>query len=131
MKRHHKIKLGDTELRLSLSFKTSLNIMEEVASPTHIVESVLKGYVAEKAGQDFEGEFTFNERNSVRIIELGNAEFEGMPFNEIGELAMEGNFLHFYGEVLGYLNEMVLGRSKETADVEASEPVGEQGGQSS
>ena len=48
-----------------------------------------------------------------------------------GELAMEGNFLHFYGEVLGYLNEMVLGRSKETADVEASEPVGEQGGQSS
>ena len=131
MKRHHKIKLGDTELRLSLSFKTSLTIMEEVESPTKIVESVLKGYVAERNGHEYEGEFAFNERNSVRIIELGNAEFEGKSFDEIGELAMEGNFLHFYGEVLGYLNEMVLGRSKEAEDLEATDTPGEQPGQSS
>lgn len=131
MKRHHKINIGGTELRLSLSFKTSLAIMEEVESPTKIVESVLKGYVAEKAGEEYSDEFGFNERNSVRIIELGNAEFEGKSFDEIGELAMEGNFLHFYGEVLGYLNEMVLGRSKETEDLEASDAPGEQLGQSS
>lgn len=131
MKRHHKIKLGDTELRLSLSFKTSLTIMDEIASPTKIVESVLRGYQAEKHGQEYDGEFVFNERNSVRIMEIGNAEFEGKSFDEIGELAMEGNFLHFYGEVLGYLNEMVLGRSKETADVEGDQAPGEQLGQSS
>lgn len=131
MKRHHKIKIGGTELRLSLSFKTSLAIMEEVESPTKIVESVLKGYVAEKAGKEYEGEFGFNERNSVRIVELGNADYEGMSFDEIGELAMEGNFLHFYGEVLGYLNEMVIGRSKETEDLEASDAPGEQRGQRS
>lgn len=131
MKRHHKIKLGDTELRLSLSFKTSLTIMDEIASPTKIVESVLRGYQAEKLGQEYNGEFVFDERNSVRIMEIGNAEFEGKSFDEIGELAMEGNFLHFYGEVLGYLNEMVLGRSKETADVEVEQEPGEQPGQSS
>lgn len=131
MKRHHKIKLGDTELRLSLSFKTSLTIMDEVESPTKIVESILRGYQAEKLGQEYDGEFVFNERNSVRIMEIGNAEFEGKSFDEIGELAMEGNFLHFYGEVLGYLNEMVLGRSKETSDVEVEQKPGEQPGQSS
>ena len=131
MNRHHKIKLGDTELRLSLSFKTSLTIMDEIASPTKIVESVLRGYQAEKLGQEYDGEFVFNERNSVRIMEIGNAEFEGKSFDEIGELAMEGNFLHFYGEVLGYLNEMVLGRSKETSDVEVEQKPGEQPGQSS
>lgn len=131
MKRHHKIKLGDTELRLSLSFKTSLTIMDEIASPTKIVESILRGYQAEKLGQEYDGEFVFNERNSVRIMEIGNAEFEGKSFDEIGELAMEGNFLHFYGEVLGYLNEMVLGRSKETSDVEVEQKPGEQPGQSS
>jgi hypothetical protein len=131
MKRHHKIKLGDTELRLSLSFKTSLTIMDEIASPTKIVESILRGYQAEKLGQEYDGEFVFNERNSVRIMEIGNAEFEGKSFDEIGELAMEGNFLHFYGEVLGYLNEMVLGRSQETSDVEVEQKPGEQPGQSS
>ena len=131
MKRHHKVKLGDTELRLSLSFKTSLTIMDEVESPTKIVESILRGYQAEKLGQEYDGEFVFNERNSVRIMEIGNAEFEGKSFDEIGELAMEGNFLHFYGEVLGYLNEMVLGRSKETSDVEVEQKPGEQPGQSS
>lgn len=131
MKRHHKVKLGDTELRLSLSFKTSLTIMDEVESPTKIVESILRGYQAEKLGQEYDGEFVFDERNSVRIMEIGNAEFEGKSFDEIGELAMEGNFLHFYGEVLGYLNEMVLGRSKETADVEVEQEPGEQPGQSS
>ena len=131
MKRHHKIKLGDTELRLSLSFKTSLTIMDEIASPTKIVESILRGYQAEKLGQEYDGEFVFDERNSVRIMEIGNAEFEGKSFDEIGELAMEGNFLHFYGEVLGYLNEIVLGRSKETSDVEVEQKPGEQPGQSS
>lgn len=131
MKRHHKIKLGDTELRLSLSFKTSLTIMDEIASPTKIVESVLRGYQAEQLGREYDGEFVFDERNSVQIIEIGNAEFEGKSFDEIGELVMQGNFLHFYGEVLGYLNEMVLGRSKETSDVEVEQKPGEQPGQSS
>lgn len=131
MKRHHKLELGGKQLTLSLSFATSLKIMDEVDSPTKIVESVLKGYVAERNGGEYAGEFTFNERNSVRIIEIANEPHEGLSFDEIGELAMQGNFLHFYGEVLGYLNEMVLGRSTETADVEAAPSKEKPDGQTS
>lgn len=131
MKRHHKLELGGKQLTLSLSFATSLKIMDEVESPTKIVESVLKGYVAERNGEEYEGEFIFNERNSVRIIEIANEPHEALSFDEIGELAMQGNFLHFYGGVLGYLNEMVIGRSKETADEEAAPAEEKPDGQTS
>lgn len=131
MKRHYTMTLGERDLKLSLSFKTSLAIMEEVESPTKIVESVLRGFYAEKNGEEYEGEFVFNERNSVRIVELANAEYQGLDFDEIGELAIQGNFLHFYGEVLGYLNELVMGRSKETAEVEAQDTPEKLDGQSS
>lgn len=113
MKRSHTITLGETQLELSLSFKTSLEIMDKVESPTTIVESILRGYTAERRGEEYSGEFRFNERNSVRIIEIANAPFQGLSFDDIGELAMQDNFLNFYGLVLEYLNELVLGRGKE------------------
>lgn len=131
MKRHHKIKIGNVELTLALSFKASLEIMEQVESPTKIVESILMGHLAHKAGQEYEGEFEFNERNSVQIVTIGNADFEGLSFEDIGQLAMEDGFISFYSTVLNYLNEMVMGRSKETDEVEAAEPAEKPDGQSS
>lgn len=131
MKRHYVMKLGERELKLSLSFQTSLDIMDEVESPTKIVESVLQGYLAERNGVEYDGEFSFNERNSVKIVELANKPFQGLSFDEIGELAMEGNFLHFYGEVLAYLNELVIGRSPEAEDTEVAETPEKSDGQSS
>lgn len=132
MKRYHKMTLGDRTLKLSLSFGTSLKILDEVASPTQIVESVLKGYQAMAQGNFYEGEFVFNERNSVQIVYLANREFDNLEHEEIGAIAIEVGFLNFYGEVLTYLNELVMGRSKEVEEPkEEDEPAEKLSGQSS
>ena len=116
MKRNQKVEVGGKKLTLSLSFGTSLKILDEVASPSYIVESVLRGYFAEKAGESYEAEFVFNERNSTQIIHIANEDHEGLSFDEIGELASEETFIKFYGIVIGYLNELVMGRSKEAGE---------------
>jgi len=113
MKRHHSITLGGKALTLSLSFRTSLNIREQVASPSFIVETLLNNYQAAQDGRPLASEFEFNEENAVQILTLANAEFEALSFDEMGELAIEEGFLATYGAVVSYLREMVLGRSKE------------------
>lgn len=112
MKRNHKITLGGKTLTLSVSFATSLDILDTVESPSKIVESIMQGVAAERRGETYESEFTFTERNSVKIIELANKPYEGLTFEEIGELVMEDNILKFYGQVLDYLIELTMGRSR-------------------
>lgn len=113
MKRYHLMKLGDKQLKLSLSFGTSLEIMEEVASPSMIIEGIMQGMLAARDGREYEAEFQFNERNAVKIIEIASRPYDGLSFDEVGNLAVSEGFLNFYGHVTNYLTEMVMGRSKE------------------
>lgn len=113
MKTEHKLKLGGRDLRLSLSFGTSLKLLDEVGSPSAIVEDFIRGYAYEREGKAYEGRFDLNERNAVQILHIANADCEGLSFDEIGELVMDDGIVVTYQKVFGYLNDLVMGRSRE------------------
>lgn len=117
MKREHKVSIGGRELRLSLSFGTSLKLLDEVGSPSAIVEDILKGYEAERKGETFVPTYKLNERMAAKVLEIGNAEHEGLSFNEIGELVMEHGVIDSYRAVFAYLNEIIIGRATEAPEV--------------
>lgn len=124
MKREHKTEIGGRTLTLSLSFGTSLKLLDEVGSPSAIVEDFIRGYTAERKGQEHAARFELNERNAVQILHIGNADYEGLSFDEMGELVMEDGIVVAYQKVFAYLNDLVLGRSKE-ADKGAEVASGE------
>lgn len=114
MKRHHKIELAGEELTLSLSFKTSLDIADEVASPSFIVEELTRMVMAQEEGDaPYTPAFRFNERNVVQILTIANKPHENLGFETIGELAAQHGFILVFSETLAYLQEMVIGRSTE------------------
>lgn len=113
MQRHHSITLGGQELTLSLSFETSLKLMEKVASPSFIVETLLTNYNNALEGKPVTKEFEFNERNAVQILEIANEPHECLSFKQMGKLVAAEGFLPSYGKIVGYLQEMVMGKSEE------------------
>lgn len=125
MKRYHKTTLAGEELTLSLSYKTSLEIMDEVQSPSTIIETILYNYAASLDGKELSSEFRFNERNAVKILALANKPHEALGEDYIGNLAIQEGFTGTYAKVLRYLQEMVMGRSKEMPAVENKEPSAE------
>lgn len=113
MKRYHKATLGDTELTLSLSFKTSLEIKDRVASPTLIFEECLAAYDAASSGEKREDpKFAFDESKVATILAIANEPHENLGFDEIGELVMEHGIYNSYGLTINYISELVQGRSK-------------------
>lgn len=121
MKRHHKIELAGEELTLSLSFQTSLDIADAVASPAFIVEELTRMVMAQEAGDaPYNPGFRFNERNVVQILAIANKPHENLGFNAIGDLAAQHGFILVFSEALAYLQEMVIGRSTEMEPSEGS-----------
>jgi hypothetical protein len=126
MKRSHIAEFGERKLELSLSFSTSLKIKEQVASPTLIVEELMQSMLAAENGLEHRQQFKFDESNVVKILQLGNADYEGLSFNEMGNLCAEVGWMMAYAVAIRYLREMVMGRSKELEVKEETEG-GEEG----
>ena len=108
MKRVHKVEIAGRTLDLSMSFSTSLTIMEKVKSPSDIVESIWRAQDDPKAEP-----FRFTERNAATILSIAS----GLDFEEAGELIMEHGTFPSYQLVLKYLQELIIGRSKEAEKV--------------
>lgn len=117
MKRNHQVEIGGKKLTLSLTFGTSLDILEEIGSPTDLVQTIVTSMQGRKTP---ENGMVLNERMLVRILEIGNEPHEGLDFDELGELAIDEGFTPTQGIVFGYLSTMVLGR-KAMEEVETAE----------
>jgi len=124
MKRSHIAEFGERKLEFSLSFSTSLKIKEQVASPTLIVEELMQSMMAAEQGTEHSQKFKFDESNVVKILQIGNADYQALSFNEMGELCAGVGWMMAYAIAIRYLRDMVIGRSteieakKENADSE-------------
>lgn len=107
MKRTHKVTLAGEELTLSLSFGTSLEILEKVESPTAILQAAVASMQGKPAA------FRLTEKNIPTILMIGNKEHEGLSYKKIGELCFEHGFINAAGEALSYINAMVSNSSEE------------------
>jgi len=119
MKYEHKIELGGRELTLSLTFSTTMTLMEKVGSPSEMFQDFVDAHTARELGRPFNGTYKLNERLAVQILCIGNAPHEGLSFDEIGALAAEEGFIRIYTEVVEYLQFMIGGKSatlEEAAD---------------
>jgi hypothetical protein len=119
MKYSHTADFDGTEMEFSLSFKTSLKIKKEIASPTVIVEELMQGIAAAENGVARESKFQFDEENVVKLLVIGNEEYQNLSFNQMGSYCAQVGWMYAYAIAIGYLREMVFGRSKEMETTEA------------
>lgn len=120
MKRDFKKTVGEVTLRCEINWATSLELLEEVASPSLIVESIMGGVQAAQGGQAHRPEFEFNERNVVEILWIGCRKSGQFTKDELGDWLASLGWYQAYNIATEYLMAMVLG-NKPQADAAPTE----------
>ena len=129
MKINHKLKLGGRNLTLGLSFQTSLTLLDELESPTVILQEVVRQTQAQSEGKAHTPSFVLNERTAVQILEIGNRDTDGLSFDEIGQLCFKTGFMEAYAAVLDYVMAMTMSHTELTEDdIEGETKAGDSSG---
>lgn len=123
MKRTHKMELAGKTYSASLSFATSLAILEEIESPSKIYGDILTNAALINEGQPPVDGFRFDEASAAKMLEIILG-----PGPNHGELMIEEGIWMTYAKLTQYLGELVQGRSKEIKtkpdDEEEGDPEG-------
>lgn len=123
MKRYHEIELAGEKLKLSLSFETSLNILEGVESPSVILQSAIDDHRNRVAGrQPIPGAFRLNEKNTPKILQIANKDFEGLNYQRMGDLCFRQGFFDAMSLVIGYITAL----TSSYAEIETDSGPGDQ-----
>lgn len=117
MKTTHKVELAGQKVAMNLSFQTSLTILDELASPSHIVQEATLEAIAMRDGRTYDPRFKLTERGIIQIFSIAS----GKSFEECGKLCFEEGFVRARMIAVDYLTELVIGRSKEIEPDDASE----------
>jgi hypothetical protein len=117
MKRNYKTTIGGKQLTLSLSFATSLDLLDNVGSPSEMLLDVIADEAARTAGKSASTRFKLTERTAVKLLEIANAKDEAMSFGDIGDLCFDQGFLEVYGIIVDYLTMMISGGEQERPDL--------------
>lgn len=119
MKRVFNTEIGGKKLKLGLSFGTSLDLLDEVGSPSEIMQEILAdGFARSQQQEATRTKSRFNERFAVELLVVANRDYEGLDFDEMGELVFKHGFLQAFGIIVDYLSDMVAGDSTDRTEVE-------------
>lgn len=128
MKRNYKTELAGHNLTLSLSFSTSLDILDEVGSPSQILQDIIDTDTARRLGRVAPNGLRLNERLAAKILEIGNRDYQGKEFEEMGNLLFEHGLVQGYAVVVDYLTTMVSSHRSE--EIEKTAEDGDESGAS-
>ena len=117
MKRNFKAEIGGKKLTLSLSFGTSLDLLDEVGSPSQMLQDIISESQARSQGKAVALGFKLTERTATKLLVIANASTEALDFEEMGELCFTQGFLEVYGIVVDYLTEMISGGTSDGGEL--------------
>ena len=98
-----KIKLADTTLECSLSWKVMKGITEQVADPLVIAQEVQRQAKADKEGREYTPRVSLDTDACVKIMSIAT----GMDEDDIGDLFMEHGVVIAQAETGMFLAELL------------------------
>jgi hypothetical protein len=103
------IEIGGSKRKFKLDFATSIEILQQVQSPTQIVQSITVANMFREKGLNYDSEFEWDENNVSQVLHIG---LDGdQSFEEVGEWVMEMGIFHAMNEAVAYLLAMTGGKA--------------------